>query len=168
MEADGPDRSQPTRAHLESVVARYATDPISATDKFQWSTVLPAWVLDVASLEEIEAMFRGIMDTCPGLVEVKIIGEWDFNKHEEIILGLIKLRERKPPPEHEPNEWQLLALARQLDRASPNACLHCGRDKQGHAHRWVPEVKWHSWVEPDDATRLARMRSRRLRRLAGE
>lgn len=110
-------------------------------------------------------MFRGIMDTCPGLVEVKIIGEWDFDKKEEIVLGLIELRERKPPPEPRPSDlWLTEALA----KASPNGCIFCGLDKRVHMKRWAPGVKWHSWVEPDNATRLARMRSRRLRRLAGE
>lgn len=43
----------------------------------------------------------------------------------------------------------------------PNACSSCDGPKVGHGYRWDPVRSWHRWVQPDNTTRLARMRARR-------
>ncbi|ATE56355.1 hypothetical protein CNX65_26335 [Actinosynnema pretiosum] len=47
---------------------------------------------------------------------------------------------------------------------SPNGCRWCGADKLAHGRLWVPEVKWHGWVEPSSEQRKARMLARRKAR----
>lgn len=48
----------------------------------------------------------------------------------------------------------------------PNACRWCGVPQRGHFQLWKPPVGWHTFTEPTDAQRLARMRARQAARLA--
>lgn len=56
-------------------------------------------------------------------------------------------------------------MARERDPLpNPNGCMWCGTDPQTHLMRWVPDVKWHLWVEPTDAQRKERIQARRANR----
>lgn len=54
--------------------------------------------------------------------------------------------------------------ARIAEMTVPNGCRHCGADKQNHCQRSGRGVGMHGWVEPTDAQRLARMKTRRAAR----
>ncbi|GAA0501160.1 hypothetical protein [Streptomyces olivaceiscleroticus] len=43
----------------------------------------------------------------------------------------------------------------------PNGCRWCGIEQRGHARRWVTSRGFHTWEQPTQAQRLARMRARR-------
>lgn len=45
--------------------------------------------------------------------------------------------------------------------ASPNACRWCDIDRENHLQRWMPGTRWHTWVEPTDEQRKARILARR-------
>ena len=46
----------------------------------------------------------------------------------------------------------------------PNACRWCGVPQRGHFQLWKPPVGWHTFAEPTDEQRLARMKARRAAR----
>jgi hypothetical protein len=37
------------------------------------------------------------------------------------------------------------------------SCQLCDAPQRGHAVRWHPQSSWHTWQEPDAATRKARI-----------
>lgn len=61
-----------------------------------------------------------------------------------------------------------MRIIRLRHRTSPpvGGCRWCGIYKTDHALRWVPGKKWHSFVEPTDAQRTARLLA--LRKAASE
>lgn len=50
--------------------------------------------------------------------------------------------------------------------AEPNGCRHCGAAQRFHCQRWTDAAGWHTWTEPTDEQRKARMLARRNMRLA--
>jgi hypothetical protein len=62
---------------------------------------------------------------------------------------------------YEPNHW-----TRTGEIPDPDGCRWCGIAQYGHCRRFRASVGWHTWAEPTDAQRLARMKARRAQRLA--
>jgi hypothetical protein len=60
---------------------------------------------------------------------------------------------------YSPTEWTRGKLI------PPGGCRWCGIEQYGHTQRWRPSVGWHTWAEPTDAQRKARMKARRRERL---
>lgn len=44
---------------------------------------------------------------------------------------------------------------------APSGCRHCGVEAREHLQRWTAAARWHSWVEPTQEQRKARMLARR-------